>query len=134
MLVTSGKKKQIGKEAAETENIPETPVYLPKSLIKTIMHQKMMATWQIFWDDGDPGRFIHNILSKVSLQSVNWTPKEVLFYIGYGPFPSYLHRVNLAETSYCSCVEIGTPFHYATKCLLTASYHMEPPSERHQLI
>ncbi|GBM15023.1 hypothetical protein AVEN_113157-1 [Araneus ventricosus] len=125
---------RLAKEAAETENFPETPLELPKSFIKTFLRQKMLATWQMAWDDGDTGRLIHNIIPKVSLHPINWTRNEVLFFTGHGPFPSFLNRFNLAETSFCSCGEIGTPIHYATVCLLTTSYHMAPPSQQHQPI
>ncbi|GBM90624.1 Putative protein in type-1 retrotransposable element R1DM [Araneus ventricosus] len=125
---------RLAKEAAETENFPETPLELTKSFIKTFLRQKMLATWQMAWDDGDTGRLIHNIIPKVSLHPINWTRNEVLFFTGHGPFPSFLHRFNLAETSFCSCGEIGTPIHYATVCLLTTSYHMAPPNQQHQPI
>ncbi|GBO08530.1 hypothetical protein AVEN_227847-1 [Araneus ventricosus] len=120
---------RLAKEAVETENFPETPLELPKSFIKTFLRQKMLATWQMAWDDGDTGRLIHNIIPKVSLHPINWTRNEVLFFTGHGPFPSFLHRFNLVETSFCSCGEIGTPIHYAMVCLLTTSYHMAPPSQ-----
>ncbi|GBO13043.1 hypothetical protein AVEN_215255-1 [Araneus ventricosus] len=125
---------RLAKEAAETENFPETPLELPKSFIKTFLRQKMLASWQMACDDGDTGRLIHNIIPKVSLHPINWTRNEVLFFTGHGPFPSFLHRFNPAETSFCSCGGIGTPIHYATVCLLTTSYHMAPPSQQHQPI
>ncbi|GBN50576.1 hypothetical protein AVEN_160472-1 [Araneus ventricosus] len=110
------------------------------------------------WDDGDTGGIIHNIISKVSLQQINWTRSEVLLLIRHGLFPSHIHRFNLAETSFCSCgriylfiiehdkllvrhkcitrgellEEYSTPIHYATACLITASYHMAPPRQRHK--
>ncbi|GBL75329.1 hypothetical protein AVEN_194540-1 [Araneus ventricosus] len=123
---------RLAKEAAETENFPETPVELPKPFIKTFLRQKMLATWQMAWDDGGTGRLIHNIIPKVSLQPINWTRNEILFFTGHGPFPSFLQRFNLAETSFCSCGGIDTPIHYATVRLLTTSYHMTPPSQQHQ--
>ncbi|GBO32220.1 hypothetical protein AVEN_65604-1 [Araneus ventricosus] len=84
------------------------------------------------WDDGDTGRLIHNIIPEVSLQLINWTCNEVLFFTGHGSFLSFLQRFNLAETSICSCAGIGAPIHYAIDCLFTASYHMAPPSQQHQ--
>ncbi|GBM19505.1 hypothetical protein AVEN_107980-1 [Araneus ventricosus] len=123
---------RLAKEAAETENFPETPLELPKSFIKTFLRQKMLATWQIAWDDGDTGRLIHNIIPKVSLHPINWTRNEVLFFTGHGPFPSFLQRFNIAETSFCFCGGIATPIHYATVCLLTTSDHMAPHSQQHQ--
>nr|GBL71245.1 hypothetical protein AVEN_32147-1 [Araneus ventricosus]GBL71256.1 hypothetical protein AVEN_33789-1 [Araneus ventricosus] len=92
----------------------------------------MLATWQMACDDGDIARLIHNIILKVSLQLINWTRNEVLFFTGLFTFPSFLQRFNLAETSFCSCRGIGTSIRYATVCFLTISYHMAPPSQQHQ--
>ncbi|GBL72015.1 hypothetical protein AVEN_115046-1 [Araneus ventricosus] len=76
---------------------------------------------------------IHNIIPKVSLQPINWTRKEVLFFTGHGPFPSYLKRFNLVETLVCSCGEnlhpnpfcLGMPPHsllpYGTTQLTTSA-------------
>ncbi|GBN04473.1 hypothetical protein AVEN_84042-1 [Araneus ventricosus] len=122
------------KEATETEKFRETPLEIPKFFIKTFLCQKMMATWQMAWNDGDTGRLIHRIIPKVSFQPINWTRNEVLFSTGHGAFPSYLQRFNLAETSFCSCGGIGTPIHYATECLLTVSYYMAPPNQQHQSV
>ncbi|GBN32237.1 hypothetical protein AVEN_197839-1 [Araneus ventricosus] len=93
----------------------------------------MLDSWQMAWDDGDTGRFIHYIIPKVSLQPINWTRNEVLFFTAHGPFPSFLQRFNLAESLFCSRGGISTPIHYATVCLLTISYHMAPPNQ-HQPI
>ncbi|GBN22674.1 hypothetical protein AVEN_148542-1 [Araneus ventricosus] len=103
--------ERVAKEAAETENFPETPLEFPKSFIKRFLHQKMLATWLMAWDDGNTGRLIHNIISKVSLQPINWTRNEVLFFTGHGHLPSFLQKFNLAETSLSSCGVIGTPIH-----------------------
>ncbi|GBN90950.1 hypothetical protein AVEN_42543-1 [Araneus ventricosus] len=62
---------RLAKEAAETENFPETPLEFPESFIKTSLRQKMLATWQMAWDDGDTGRLIFNIIPKLSLQPIN---------------------------------------------------------------
>ncbi|GBM47969.1 hypothetical protein AVEN_172994-1, partial [Araneus ventricosus] len=60
---------RLAKEAAETENFPETPLELPKSFIKTFLRQKIMTTWELASDE-DTGRLIHNIIPKVSLQQI----------------------------------------------------------------
>ncbi|GBN82833.1 hypothetical protein AVEN_271568-1 [Araneus ventricosus] len=86
---------RLAKEAAETENFPETPLELPKSFIKTFLRQKIMTTWELASDE-DTGRLIHNIIPKVSLQQINWTHKEVLFLTGHGPFSLFLQIFNLA--------------------------------------
>ncbi|GBL76096.1 hypothetical protein AVEN_234397-1 [Araneus ventricosus] len=93
----------------------------------------MMGTWQMVWDDGDIGSLINNIIPKVSLQPFNWT-RNVLFFTGHGPFPSYLHRFNFGENSFGSNEEIGTPVHYATECLLTASYGTTQPTTSASLV
>ncbi|GBO34014.1 hypothetical protein AVEN_213144-1 [Araneus ventricosus] len=113
------------------EMFPETPLEFPKSFIETFLSQKMLATWQMAWDDGDTGRLNHNIISKVSLQPINWARNEILFFTGHGPFPSFLQRFNLVETSVCSCGGIGTPIHYATVCVLPTFHHMASPSQQH---
>ncbi|GBN29885.1 hypothetical protein AVEN_30791-1 [Araneus ventricosus] len=88
---------RLAKEASETEKFPETPFELPKSFIRTFLRQKMMATWQMAWDNGDTGRLINNIMPKVSLEPINWTRNEVLFFTEHGPFPSFLQRFNLPK-------------------------------------
>ncbi|GBN61030.1 hypothetical protein AVEN_244505-1 [Araneus ventricosus] len=91
-----------------------------------------MVTWLMAWDDGYFWRLIHNIIPKVSLQPINCTRNEILFFTGHEPFPSYLHRFNLAETSFCTCGVIGTLIHSDTECLLAACYHMVSPSQQHK--
>ncbi|GBM64471.1 hypothetical protein AVEN_194230-1 [Araneus ventricosus] len=122
----------LAKEATEMENYPEPPLEFPESLIKTFLLQKMLATWQMAWDDGDTGRLILNIIPKVSFQPINRTRNEDLLFIGHGPFLSFLHIFNLAGTSFFPCRGIGTPIHYATVCLHTTSYHMAPPIQQQQ--
>ncbi|GBN76243.1 hypothetical protein AVEN_210777-1, partial [Araneus ventricosus] len=58
------KADRLAKEATETGHFPETPVGFPKSFINAFLRQKMLATWQMAWDDGDTGRLIHNIIPK----------------------------------------------------------------------
>ncbi|GBL95610.1 hypothetical protein AVEN_24818-1 [Araneus ventricosus] len=61
--------------------------------------------------------------------------KKSCFFTGHGPFLSYLKRFNLALTANCPCANTnGTPLHYATECILTASFHMTKPAQQHELI
>ncbi|GIY66417.1 retrovirus-related Pol polyprotein from type-1 retrotransposable element R1 [Caerostris extrusa] len=53
------------------------------------------------------------------------------FYVGHGPFPSYLYRFRLRETDECTCGEEGTQDHYAFECPLTANNHLKKPSTEH---
>ncbi|GBM56275.1 hypothetical protein AVEN_151952-1 [Araneus ventricosus] len=60
---------------------------------------------------------------------------KILFFTGHGPFPSYLKRFNLASTANCPRGNTnGTPLHYATECILTASFHMTKPAHQLDLI
>ncbi|GBN69206.1 hypothetical protein AVEN_197836-1 [Araneus ventricosus] len=57
------------------------------------------------------------------------------FFTGHGPFTSCLKRFNLASTENCPCGNTnGTPLHYATECILTATFHMTKPAQQHELI
>ncbi|GBN24654.1 hypothetical protein AVEN_53035-1 [Araneus ventricosus] len=57
------------------------------------------------------------------------------FFTGHGPFPSYLKRFNLASTANCPCGNTNdSPLHYATVCILTATFHMTKPAQQHELI
>ncbi|GBN12756.1 hypothetical protein AVEN_161760-1 [Araneus ventricosus] len=40
----------------------------------------------------------------------------------------YFHRFKSAPSPISSCGEIGTPWHYATSCMITLSWHMKPPA------
>ncbi|GBN44985.1 hypothetical protein AVEN_206738-1 [Araneus ventricosus] len=68
-------------------------------------------------------------------QPCYWKREEILSFTRHGPFPSYLKRFNLASTANCPCGNTnGTPLHYATECILTASFHMTKPAQKHELI
>ncbi|GBM27540.1 hypothetical protein AVEN_257853-1 [Araneus ventricosus] len=114
---------RLAKEAAETENFPETLLEFPKSFIKTFLRQKMLATWQMAWDDGDSGRLIHNVIPKVQTNQLD-TQRSFVFHRTWA-FPFVSPKIQPCQNY--SCGGIGTPIHYATVCLLTTSYHMTPP-------
>ncbi|GBO40499.1 hypothetical protein AVEN_229755-1 [Araneus ventricosus] len=92
----------------------------------------MLATWQMAWDDGDTGRLIHNIIPKVSLDSINWTRNEVLFFTGHGM--SVSPKIQPCRNLFLFLWGNRHTIHYATVCLLRTSYHMAPPSQQHQPI
>ncbi|GBM49966.1 hypothetical protein AVEN_34933-1 [Araneus ventricosus] len=77
--------------AAAKSNDVQFDIKLLKCHTKNILRKYMMKQWQSEWDEGDTGRSTFNIFPKVSLQSANWNRADVLFFIGHGPFPSYLH-------------------------------------------
>ncbi|GBN58874.1 hypothetical protein AVEN_12172-1 [Araneus ventricosus] len=94
-----------------------------------------MEDWQSDWEDEDMGRSTFNILPRVSTQPCYLKREEILFLTGHGPFPSYLKRFNLASTANCPCGNTNcTPLHFATECILTASFHMTKPAHQHELI
>ncbi|GBL82760.1 hypothetical protein AVEN_106305-1 [Araneus ventricosus] len=89
-----------------------------------------MEDWQSHWEDEDTRRSTFNILSRVLPQPCCWKREEVLFFKGHGPFFSYLKRFNLASTANCPCGNTnGTPLHYATERILSASFHMTKPAQ-----
>ncbi|GBM59479.1 hypothetical protein AVEN_131049-1 [Araneus ventricosus] len=116
----------LAKAAAESNDV-QLDIKLPKCHAKNILRKDIMKEWQSEWDEEDKGRSTFNIFPKVSLELETWNRADVLFFTGHGPFPSYLHRFNLANSPLCSCVEIGTPIHYATSYLFTTSRHMKLP-------
>ncbi|GBM74310.1 hypothetical protein AVEN_207232-1 [Araneus ventricosus] len=125
---------RLAKEAAESDrNL--LSVKAPISFLKSIFKKKMTEDWQSDWEDEDTGRSTFNLLSRVSTQLCYWKREKILFFTGHGPFPSYLKRFNLATTENCLCGNTnGTPLHYATECILTASLHMTKPAQQHELI
>ncbi|GBM52259.1 hypothetical protein AVEN_39772-1 [Araneus ventricosus] len=61
--------------------------------------------------------------------------KKSCFFTGHGPFSSYLKRFTFSSTANCPCGNTnGTPLHYSTECILTASFHMTKPAQQHELI
>ncbi|GBN31988.1 hypothetical protein AVEN_218208-1 [Araneus ventricosus] len=89
----------------------------------------MMENWQSDWEDEDTGRSTFNILPRISTQPCYCKREEFLFFTGHGPFPSYLKRFNFASTANCPRGNTnGTPLHYATECILTATFRMTKPA------
>ncbi|GBL96189.1 hypothetical protein AVEN_118736-1 [Araneus ventricosus] len=110
----------LAEEAAEPERDPLS-VKAPISFLKSIF-KKQMEDWQSDWEEEDTERPTFNILPRVSTQSCYWKREEILFFTGYGPFSAYLKRFSLASTANGACGNTnGTPLHYTTECILTAS-------------
>ncbi|GBN10100.1 hypothetical protein AVEN_161691-1 [Araneus ventricosus] len=97
------------------------PFFLPKPLsyLKSEIRAVALIIWQDNWDNGETGRSTQDIVPRVSNKPVGWNREEIMFFAGHGPFPSYLHRVNIRTHDNCLCGEIGDPMHYATKCRFT---------------
>ncbi|GBM02482.1 hypothetical protein AVEN_76523-1 [Araneus ventricosus] len=57
-----------------------------------------------------------------------WSRFQIIFCSEHGPFTTYLHRFHVRSTDLCSCVEVGSPIHFATSCPLASSWHFSAPS------
>ncbi|GBN93220.1 hypothetical protein AVEN_216940-1 [Araneus ventricosus] len=125
---------RLAKEVAESDG-DRLSVKAQISFLELTFKKKMMEDWQLDWEDEDTGRSTFNILPRVLTQPCYWKREEILFFTGHGPFPLYLKRFNLASTAnFKSGNTNGTPLHYATECILIASFHMTKPAQQHELI
>ncbi|GBM24483.1 hypothetical protein AVEN_254001-1 [Araneus ventricosus] len=88
-----------------------------------------LRRWQEEWDNGLTGRNIHRILPKVSLPLLPGTDKIFIFAPGQGPFSSYFRSLDIKESAWCGCGEVGEPLHYSTSSPFTASYHLTKPTQ-----
>ncbi|GBN04783.1 hypothetical protein AVEN_120882-1 [Araneus ventricosus] len=108
-----------------TENgIPCTNIQFPRCFIKEFLKSLMLEKWQNEWTGGVTGRDIYNLIPRVKMRMEPWRRKEVIFFTGHGPFPTYLYTFNLITSKYCSCGGMGSKLHYATEYPLTESWHL----------
>ncbi|GBM15944.1 hypothetical protein AVEN_163436-1 [Araneus ventricosus] len=121
VIIGNGIADTLAKEAT----MGGTPANLPflKSYLKNQLLQLSHSRWQAEWDNGETGRSVYSITSKISNKQLHWSRECIQFATSHGPFPSYLKRFGLHSTDYCGCGETGNPLHYARKCPLTLSYH-----------
>ncbi|GBL93130.1 hypothetical protein AVEN_216481-1 [Araneus ventricosus] len=104
----------------------------PKCHLKKMFRNLSLDKRQQYWDSGDTGRTIFNIVPKVSLTHSSWSRESILFATGHGPFPSIL-------TDSGFIIEIPEnagkrELHYATSCHLTSSFHFTKPSAENTLL
>ncbi|GBL74646.1 hypothetical protein AVEN_206741-1 [Araneus ventricosus] len=125
------KADELAKEAITSTEAAVLTVPLPRSSAKQDLKQRALAKWQRRWDDGINGRSTYEIIRKVGLRNHNCPRQLIQFITGHGPFPSYLFRFGKQQDNCCACEEPGTPFHYATKCRLTLSYHLKCLADQH---
>ncbi|GBN24451.1 hypothetical protein AVEN_124403-1 [Araneus ventricosus] len=92
-----------------------------------------LESWQIEWEEGKTSRPTCDVLPKVALISKQWSRNEILCVTGHGPFPSHFKRFGLTVSDNCVCGDAGSPFHCATACPLTLSFHFKTPSTIHKL-
>ncbi|GBM38320.1 hypothetical protein AVEN_158349-1 [Araneus ventricosus] len=125
------KADELAKEAITSTEAAVLTVPLRRSSAKHDLKQRALAKWQRRWDNDINCRSTYEIIKKVGLRNHNWPRQLIQFITGHGPFPSYLFRFGKHPDNYCACGEPGTPFHYATKCRLTLSYHLKCPADQH---
>ncbi|XP_071035183.1 uncharacterized protein [Parasteatoda tepidariorum] len=118
------------KEAVTDKNLTSTNLGMPLSYIKKKEKEFILNYWQQLWIAHKYGRTTYEILPKVSFKNSKWPKELIMFITEHGPFRTYLKRFQLSRHKLCSCGEIGSPLHYATKCLLTESYHFKIPMEQ----
>ncbi|GBN97752.1 hypothetical protein AVEN_115829-1 [Araneus ventricosus] len=105
----------------------------PASFLKKALVQLSLEIWQREWEEGTTSCHTYDVLPKVALISRHWSRNEILLVTGHDPFPSYFKRFGLAVWDNCACGDVGIPFHYATACPLTLSFHFKTPSAIHKL-
>ncbi|GBL78315.1 hypothetical protein AVEN_42848-1 [Araneus ventricosus] len=105
-------------------------LHRPVSLLKKTLAQLSLESWQREWEEGTTSRYTSDVLPMVALISRQWSTNEILFATGHGPFPSYFKRLDWHNRA---CGDVGIPFHYATACPLTLSFHFKTPSAIHKL-
>lgn len=90
------------------------------AISKTEIKNHIMQQWQTRWDNSTKGRRTHQWLPNVGerFRQPEFNPSQGLihFLTGHGPYPSYLHRMNLKEDDRCDCGEVGTPEHALFDC------------------
>ncbi|GBM22055.1 Putative protein in type-1 retrotransposable element R1DM [Araneus ventricosus] len=126
------KADELAKAAITSTMAQEMHIPLPRSSIKRELNRKAMERWQLLWDRGKNGRSTHDVLPKVSNSLHNWPRQVTQFITGHGPFPAYLFRFGKHPDDLCACGQEGTPFHYATACPITESFHLKCPREEHK--
>ncbi|GBM68319.1 hypothetical protein AVEN_24178-1 [Araneus ventricosus] len=106
----------LGNEAADnlakqaTKEGTRLHLQAPKCHLKKVLRIPSLNKWQQYWDSSDTGRYIFNILPKVSLTQASWSRESILFATGHTPFPSYLYIVRLNHSFRCLCMrEKGRP-------------------------
>ncbi|GBL75531.1 hypothetical protein AVEN_154877-1 [Araneus ventricosus] len=86
----------LGNEAADnlakqaTKEGSHLYLQAPKCHLKKILRNLSLNKWQQYWDSGDIGRSISNILPKDTLTPASWSREWILFATDHGPFPRYL--------------------------------------------
>ncbi|GBM09768.1 hypothetical protein AVEN_196554-1, partial [Araneus ventricosus] len=97
----------------------------PVSFLKKTLTQLSPEYWQREREEEKTGRYTFDVLPKVALSSGPGTK----FYTQL----DMAHFLASSKDSDWTAVHVGTPFHYATACPLTLSFHSKTPSTIHKL-
>lgn len=119
---------KLAKEAINQSHKINLPV--PPSHVKSVLKNKILQNWQLYWDNSIKGRHTHNLIPKVTNKLYNLTPSTTAFLTGHGPFPTYLHRFKIARDNLCACGQEGTPQHIYQECILTQNWHIKNPTNK----
>ncbi|KAJ4426793.1 hypothetical protein ANN_26592 [Periplaneta americana] len=97
---------QLAKEAARSEDIPESYSKTPKSAVKGEIHTLSLVKWQNEWDNTAKGQitksFFPNINDRLKLK-LNITPNFTTIITGHGNIKSYLHKYKIIDSPLCPC-------------------------------
>ncbi|KAJ4431228.1 hypothetical protein ANN_19825 [Periplaneta americana] len=97
---------QFAKEAARSEDIPESYSKTPKSAVKCEIHTLSLVKWQNEWDNTAKGQitksFFPNINDRLKLK-LNITPNFTTIITGHGNIKSYLHKYKIIDSPLCPC-------------------------------
>ncbi|GBO24042.1 hypothetical protein AVEN_57571-1, partial [Araneus ventricosus] len=112
---------------ATQEGIP-TYIPAPRNHIKSLLQKESIILFQKEWDNGETGRSVHNVLTKVKTTPTQWERPEIMFVTDHSPFLTYLKRFNIRNSDSCNFGNMENPLLYATSCLFTISYYVTKPS------
>uniref|UniRef100_A0A673MAK6 Uncharacterized LOC107721237 n=1 Tax=Sinocyclocheilus rhinocerous TaxID=307959 RepID=A0A673MAK6_9TELE len=113
---------KLAKQALQREEI-ELQVPLSKSEIKVLIWKKVIAEWQIKWDNNEKGRFFYNLINKVSqkIRHIGKTRKEEVVYnrilLGHSNLNSTLKILGKHPNGLCEqCKVEETVTHVILEC------------------
>ena len=111
--------------ASASNNVPNKPLYVNKTMLKTRMREQTFHSWQMYWDLSiETGRFTYSLFPKTKIKPpyalVPRNQDKILLNraaTGHFPVNHYLHRFKLRDNDKCSFCNLSeTIDHVLTKC------------------
>ncbi|GBN35857.1 hypothetical protein AVEN_153027-1 [Araneus ventricosus] len=109
-------------------------VSLPRFSLKSKVTEWAMKEWKEQWNHNDVSRLTYEDFPKVSLKPAGWPRELTIFISENGSFPVYLKRITRHPEKNCAYGKLRNPFHYATECHLTESFHFTKPTEVNRVV